>query len=140
MKTLKIIILSLFILSGLSNCKKAEDSFAGSAPNNLTGNKWKVSLFQENGFDETSRFYGYEFQFLSNGNLTATIGSQTYIGYWYRSNVDDEVYLVIDFPQMTSFQEINDEWHMVVMNATTVHLEALRGGDATTKYLQFWKI
>jgi hypothetical protein len=142
----KIINLSfiaiLFILA-FSSCKKDDNSTAdqvAALSSTAVQGKWKVTYYNSSGKDETSHYTGYEFQFNSNGTVTATKTGITVSGTWSSGNDDSTIKLVLNFGTTVVFSELNDDWHVIQQSSSMIKLQDISGGNGGTDYLTFEKI
>jgi hypothetical protein len=149
----KIIIIALIIAGGFAACKKdkkdddnssSSSSTTGSTGSyyvttKMTNGKWKVSNFSTNGNNETQVFYGYAFQFNSNGTVFAVREGRTDIGGWSMVTNDGQNELNIKFP-LAPLDELNEDWHVKEMNSNLVILEHTNGDDGGTETLELQKI
>jgi hypothetical protein len=142
-KILSISALAIIVMIAFSSCKKDDNSnSAQSAALNATAvqGKWRVSYFVDNGVDETIHFTGYEFQFNSNGTVTATKGGSTINGTWTSGTDDSTVKLILGFSTPADFLDLSDDWHLIQQSSTKITLQDVSGGGGGTDYLTFEKI
>ncbi|PZF73302.1 hypothetical protein DN068_09030 [Taibaiella soli] len=111
-----------------------------SNDSNIQAGVWKVSFFSDNGNDETNHFTGYEFAFNANGSATASNGGSTVNGTWKTGTDDDQAKLELNFGNTSPFDELNNDWHILNTNNTTILLEDVSGGNGGTDALTFTKI
>lgn len=114
---------------------------------NLQQGNWRISKFIDSGQDQTNDFNGFDFDFQSNGTVTANNGVNTYNGNWSitddGSNDDDDPQDDLDFnlsfnqPQL--FTELNDDWDFISQSATQIALIDVSGGNGGTDSLTFIK-
>ena len=110
---------------------------------------WRITSYVDSGQNETNDFNGYNFTFSANGTLTATNGTTTYTGSWSvtdsNSNDDSSSNDDIDFnisfpvPDTNVFEDLNDNWDIVLHNSTTINLIDISGGNGGTDTLTFEK-
>lgn len=111
---------------------------------------WRITNFNDSGQNETSDFTGYDFSFNSDGSLTATNGSDTLTGTWSvtddsnssdDSSSDDDIDFNIFFPvpDTNNFEDLNDDWDIVMTSATRIELIDISGGNGGTDMLTFEK-
>lgn len=143
MKTPKkqtIMIFTVLFMT-MVGCTQKEDDTA--TPNNngdqLTQGNWKVSYYNDSGKDETYKFNGYTFVFENNGSITATNGSTSQTGSWSTGTDDSQSKLYITFGNVSPFDKLTDDWHIIEQNASTIKLEDVSGGNDATDYLTFVK-
>ena len=112
---------------------------------NLQSGGWVITSFTDSGKNETGHFNGYIFQFESNGILTASDGSNSVQGQWSitdNSSGDDspdDIDFNIFFNLSNSFEELNEDWHIVSQSADKIELIHISGGNGGTDLLTFEK-
>ncbi|PVW13399.1 hypothetical protein [Marixanthomonas spongiae] len=92
---------------------------------NLTTGSWYITLFQDDGDDETTNYNGYEFTFFIDGSATAVSTDQTVNGFWAVETEEDDVELVFNFNhsgEEDPFKELNDDWMVVEATQLTIRL------------------
>ena len=141
----KLINFSVLIIIALvifSSCKKHHDTGQPIALNAaFVQGKWKITHYDDKGVDETNHFAGYEFQFNSNGIVTAAkTGSATVSGAWGSGNDNSTLKLVLDFGNTATFSELNEDWHVLQQSNVIIVLEHISGGNGGTAHLTFEKI
>ena len=142
-KILSTTVLAIILMIAFSSCKKDDNSASAQATAlnaAVVQGKWKVTFFTDNGIDETIHFIGYEFQFNSNGTVTATKGGITVSGSWISGTDDSAVKLILNFSTPDVFLDLNDDWHVVQQTNTKITLQDISGGGGGTDYLTFEKI
>ena len=106
--------------------------------------QWRITSFIDSGKDETNHFTGYVFTFGSNGNLSATNTTNTYQGQWSVTNSNDDspgnVDFNIFFNLTNSFEDLNEDWHIITHTQNRIELIHVSGGNGGTDYLTFEKI
>jgi hypothetical protein len=144
-KLFSIAASAIILIATASSCNKSNDST--SSTNQVTvltqtaqQGKWKVTYYNDNGTVKTSTYSGYEFQFNSNGTVTATKAATTVSGTWHSGTDDSKLKLYLDFGIVNPFQELNDDWHVTQQSSTIITLEDVSGGGGGTDYLTFEKI
>lgn len=108
----------------------------------MTEGTWKVTLFSEDGVDETYYFNGYTFTFSDGGSVTAVNGNSSIGGTWSvsKSGSDDdskEAHFNLSFPNTNNFDELSDDWHIVSLSDNRLELEDVSGGDGSIDKLTF---
>lgn len=107
---------------------------------------WHITKYIDSGNDETNHFAGYNFTFGANNLLTATNGTNTYVGTWNitDSNNNDDNHGDLDFniffASPPDFEELSDDWHFISQTSTKIELIDVSGGNVGTDYLSFEKI
>jgi hypothetical protein len=144
-KLIKIAAAAIILIATVSSCKKSDDTNSISTQvaaltQTAQQGKWRVTYYYDNGTVETSTYSGYEFQFNSNGTVTATKAATTVSGTWHSGNDDSQLKLYLDFGTTNPFQELNDDWHVTQQSSAKIVLEDVSGGGSPTDYLTFEKI
>jgi hypothetical protein len=154
MKKFKLfsILSLLFVLNVASMCSNDDNSNATADPtpvvNTVTSGIWRITLYDDNGVNETNNYSNYIFTFNSNGVLTAS-NSTSYNGTWSVTtsnsnddNPDNDLDFNIAFvaPAPNSFtDDLTDDWEIVSYTATKIELIDVSGGNGGTDYLTFEK-
>jgi hypothetical protein len=88
-------------------------------------------------------FSGYNFAFDASGTVTASNGSNIFIGSWdvtdgeTNDNSPSDVHFNINFNLNNSFEELSQDWHLVSYNTSKLELTHVSGGNGGTDYLTF---
>lgn len=135
------------LISVLSvSCSNSDDNSSGSTNITfseltaaITANGWVVSIFEEDGVNQTSNFAGYTFTFNTDGTVTATNGSITVNGSWAYGTDDSKAKLILNFGVADPWEEIGEDWRIVSISATTISLTHVSGGDGSVDNLVFIK-
>lgn len=136
----------LFMLNVASMCSSDDDSSDDNSPpvgtivDNTTSGTWRVTLFQEDGSNQTSNYSGYNFTINTAGTIVAVNGSTTKSGTW--SVYSDSGYSKFDilFPDTNGpFEEISEDWRVLSSTATKLELKHVSGGDGSIDFLTFEK-
>ncbi len=106
----------------------------------LEDGQWFVSLYLDDGDDETNDYTGYVLTFSNGGTVVATNGSNTFNGTWAVTSDSSGLDLVLDFGIQIPFDEFNDDWDVLNFTNTLVELEDVSGGGGGTDNLNFQKI
>ena len=153
MKKLKLIpILALvFLLNVASMCSDDNDTTNTADPtpviNTVNQGTWRITLYEDNGVNETNNYANYIFTFNSNGVLTA-VNTTTYNGTWSvtASNSNDDSQDDLDFniaflaPAPSAFtDDLTDDWDIISYTANKIQLIDVSGGNGGTDYLTFEK-
>ncbi|MGK0493869.1 MAG: hypothetical protein ACJAU2_000245 [Maribacter sp.] len=123
LENIKVYILSLLVFF-IFSCEKSEDDDiqnTGISVTEINANAesgtWIVSLFEEEGMDETADFTGFGFTFNSSGLLRAVNGDNSITGAWSITTDDDSSEEDIDFniffASATNFTELSEDWDIV---------------------------
>jgi hypothetical protein len=90
-------------------------------------------LYDENGLvivrladdedDETYYFDSYVFNFASDGSVVATDNDNT-VNRTYSVFTDDgRIELIMSFPNINNFNELNDDWYFISINAHKIKFD-----------------
>jgi hypothetical protein len=151
-----VLFLSVLFIS----CEKSDDlddNFTAADVNeiksSIASGSWSVALFEEDGIDQTSNFNGYGFEFLSEGSINVSNGSNSFSGAWSitsdSSSSDDDssdddssddVDFNIFFSSPSDFQEISEDWDIISYSNSRIELRDVSGGDGSIDRLIFEKI
>lgn len=101
--------------------------------------EWGITLFSEDGNNETSHFSGYVFTFDDNGTVTATRPSSTVSGTWSEGSDDSKEKLYLNFGTVDPFDELNEDWEILEKTKDKIRLEHISGGNGGTDLLTFEK-
>ncbi len=143
-KQISQITLLIFAMATLAiSCKKDDNSSTNPTSvlnTTVQQGKWKITLFNDSGNDETHHFTSYNFQFNSDGTITASSSANTVNGTWSNGNDDSQQKLILNFGTTVPFEELNDDWHVLQQNSSIIKLEDVSGGNGGTDLLTFEKI
>jgi hypothetical protein len=127
--------MALFLL--YLGCKKGDD--ISNNPNTAFPlGKWKISYYFKKS-DKTALYASYVFDFEAGGQLTVRHGNSTWKGSWSTGCDDSAPKLCLNFEASAPslIRELAEDWRIVLMNATTIHLEHRSGGNGDTEVLHF---
>jgi len=140
----------VFFMNTASMCSSDSSASSSSDPtpviNTATQGTWRVTTYTSSGTDETNHFTGYNFTFGSNNVLTATNGTNTYVGTWSVStddsnddNPSNDLDFNIAFGSPADFLDLTDDWDVTTYSSTTISLIDVSGGNGGTDVLIFTK-
>lgn len=131
----------IFVLNVASMCSNDDDQPSSSNVSNLiTSGTWRITLFSEDGVNQTSQFNGYNFTFESGGLITANNGSNTLNGTWITGTDDSTPKLIINFNVTNGpFEEISEDWRILSSSTSKIELRHVSGGDGSVDLLTFQK-
>ena len=136
----------LFMLNVASMCSNDDDNSSSSSQvitdtqNAVVNGTWRVTLFSEDGSNQTSNFSNYNFTFSSNGTLTAVNGSTTMNGTWSTGTDDSTPKMFINFNVTNGpFEEISEDWRILSNTSSKIELKHVSGGDGSIDLLTFEK-
>jgi hypothetical protein len=139
MKTIKILALGLMSMALVTACKKDEKISPSNSSTVLQDSNWKVTLFSEEGVNETSYFSGYTFDFMDGGVVKATSGSNTVNGTWATRDDSGKTKLDLNFDDVNNFDELDEDWEILTQSSTKIELKHVSGGNGGTDLLTFEK-
>ena len=148
-----LLMLSFSLMS--SSCSSSDDN--GPTPSDhsvviaevtatVETGTWRITNYIDSGQNETNDYNGYDFTFSDNGVLTANNGTNTITGTWSvtdSSNSTDDSNDDIDFniffpvPDTNDFEDLNDDWDLVIYTNTKIELIDISGGNGGTDTLTF---
>lgn len=144
---LLVISITTFLLTSCTQDDNSADPTPAVVQDQMqSGGQWQITSFIDSGKDETSHFTGYAFTFGANGNLSATNNATTYQGQWSvtNSNSNDDspgdVDFNIFFSLTNSFEDLNEDWHILSRTDTRIELIHVSGGNGGTDILVFTRI
>jgi hypothetical protein len=136
-------ILPILLLSFLTACDDNSNNGGGGNNGNNTpaSGAWKVSQFFDKQ-DETNNYNGYTFEFGSTGSLIVANGSQNYNGTWSTGVDDSANKFVISFGSSvpSALSELEEDWRIIEMTDSLIHLEHTSGGNGDTDILKFTRL
>lgn len=127
------------------SCKKDDIKQKENIESQVSTGTWKISYFSDSGVNETVNFNGYNFEFKSDGTLTASNGTNTYNGTWSvtDSNSSDDspndLDFNINFNLTNDFEDLNDDWDIISHTDSKLELNDVSGGNGGTDLLTFTK-
>lgn len=139
MKTIKILALAFLAITTVSSCKKDEKISPSNSAAVIKDGTWKVTLFSEDGVNETYHFTGYSFDFQEGGVVKATSSSNTVNGTWATREDSGKTKLDLDFDDVNNFDELDEDWEILTQNASKIELKHVSGGNGGTDLLTFEK-
>ena len=155
--------LALLIIMSLVGCSNDDSGDQANADNGNSAERvtttaesgtWRITLFSEDGNNETSNFSGYVFTFNTDGTIVATNGNLTVNGTWSvmddssnsssdddgNSTDDDDFLIFFNVPQTNDFEDLNDDWDIISVTTNKMELIDVSGGNGGTDLLTFEKI
>jgi hypothetical protein len=149
---LEILYIGSFLLMSFMflSCETSDDEMGNTGISlteikaNAESGTWTVSLFEEEGIDETSDFTGFGFTFNSGGVLSAVDGDNSITGAWSITSDDDTnedaIEFNIFFASPLNFAELSEDWDIVSYSDTRIELKDIGEGDDSTDRLIFEKL
>ena len=137
--TFALVFTMTFLVFGLSSCAKDKSSTDPSTSDIVGQGTWKITLYNNNGNEETQNFAGYTFTFNSNGAIAAVKNASTMNGTWNTGADDSHNKLILDFGMEVQFSELNEDWVILEQTASKIRLEHVSGGNGGTDLLTFEK-
>lgn len=134
---MKVIVTAFLGILLLGSCKKQT---INQVENSVIEGEWKVSLFQEDGVNETSDFTNFRFTFKENGSVEVRSSSTLiYTGTWKVEKDSDHVEFVLGLGDIDPLGELTDDWHIENHSDTKLELKD-ESGDGSIELLTFQKI
>lgn len=128
----------------MAACTNPNSSIDSAAVESSTAKgTWEISYFWDQDKDETHHFTGFQFEFGTDGSVSASNGSVTKSGTWSVHDSSDDSHVEFDLHFAGSsdqFDDISDDWHVVEQSNRLIRLEDVSGGSSLTEYLDFKKI
>ena len=147
MKKLFYVLMLPCILLATFSCSDDSDDNPPAATavqirNTLLPGTWKITLFSEDGVNQTTNFSGYNFDFNASDVLLAENGTNNYAGTWTITVDDDspgKLDFNIAFAGPNNFSELSEDWDIVQRTDTKLVLRHVSGGDGDIDLLTFEK-
>ena len=141
MKRVILGICAVGMVIAFGSCKKKQMK---TIKNDMVEGTWKVTLYSDDGENETSDFSGDTFTFKSDGTVTVS-GTHPMNGTWSvdKDNSDDDSNDHIEFTLSFAapLDELSDDWHVECHTDTRLELKDVSGNEENgTDYLTFEKI
>ena len=144
MRNLNYLVFGILVIA-LVACNKIKPKNVVSS---IEQGIWRISLYTDDGQNETNDYSGYEFNFENDGTVTATNGDNNIIGSWSveddesndDSSSDDDIDFILNFPSEFNFEELSDDWSIISESSNVVELEDVSGGDGSVDQLTFEKL
>lgn len=128
-----IAVLGLLVFSA---CEK--NRVVRQVDRDIVEGSWKVSLFKEDGVDETSDYSDYVFEFDKSGTVSAVRTGSTVSGTWETQKDDDHVDFSLNMAM--PLEDLTDVWEVTGNSESTLELRDVSGGDGHVDYLTFKKL
>ncbi len=107
----------------------------------LIQGEWKVGNLTDGQSDHTADFESFVFTFNEDGTVAATNDLFTETGTWtYDNSSSSDEELVLQFSESAPFDEINDDWEIIVVSNLKIDLRDVSGGNGDTELLSFTKL
>ena len=127
MKTLKLTAGLMFIIlaSFFTSCTRDQnETYESTTREFISQGKWSVDYFYA-GSDRTAQFSSYQFNFLGNGTLTGTTGTNEFSGSWAvirDVNYNDVLQITIQSadPQIV---DLNEQWNVVEKSSRLIFMK-----------------
>jgi len=135
------VIVLLLLSTVLVSCKNDDNSSpspSATLNSNLQTGTWRITLFAEDGDNQTSHYSGYNFTFGNGGVVTASNGSNTVTGVWVTGSDDSTSKLILTFTA-APFTELNEDWRVLEQSSNKIRLQHISGGNGGVDDLVFEK-
>jgi hypothetical protein len=120
-RSIKLFSILLTVSLFAASCQKSGSKI-------ITKGSWMVSLFMEDNKDETSDFFGYTFDFNSDGTLMVTLPTGIInTGRWSYDDNSSKYKIMIS--RNDKLDKVNDEWIIVSKSNDLIELK----DDSSTK-------
>lgn len=131
-------VFTLLVFSiGFISCKKDDSSSSTVNNQQLNQGRWKVVYFYDRK-DETYKFSGYTFEFLSSGVLKAYLpGGSVVAGTWQTASGGSK--LLFNISGTEALDEMVDDWRVQLQSNDQLKLNNISGGDGHEEQLHFEK-
>jgi hypothetical protein len=145
MKKLIILFILISVVACSSDSNDSPLAIKDQIEDNVQSSTWRITKYIDSGDDETTHYTGYNFDFGVSNILTASNGANTYTGTWSitDSNSDDDSSDDLDFniffASPPDFEELSDDWDIVIQNSQKIELIDVSGGNGGTDFLTFEK-
>lgn len=140
-KTIPVIAILLFVTTILTSCKKKDDNSSSPSISDIVlQGEWKITVYKDDGQDESNHYSGYVFHFFQNGVLTAISNTNNISGTWSDGSDNSQTKLILNFGSTVPFEELNEDWHVISKNSTQIVLQHISGGNGGIDDLIFEKL
>ncbi len=95
-----------------------------------------MTLFEEDGINETSDYSAYSFTYKTDGSVIATLSSASVNGSWKSEKDDDHVDFILTLP--VPLDDLSDDWEVLSNTSTKLELKDV-SGDGSIDLLTFEK-
>jgi hypothetical protein len=121
--TLFVAVLTLSFI--FSSCEKAEQFLQKAVLKEIiTTDRWVVETFTASGTDVTTDYASYEFEFNTNGTVSAIKATETIVGEWKEDL--NALSIHTNFKNPTpSLERFNNVWYINKSSATYVEAKAI---------------
>lgn len=132
LKFMKYTLLCLTLLTlSFSSCKKDEDKDTpldvteSNVKSTITDGTWRVSKFDDGGFDETSYFNGFNFTFTNDFEvIVKKAGESDDEGEWETDfDSNNRVQLYINFHSGSNVLDVENTWYVSELSTKKIVLK-----------------
>lgn len=122
----------------LTSCKKQTMK---EVEKSIVEGQWKVTLYQEDGVNETSYFSSIKFDFNDDGQVLVKDASSNtiYTGTWSVRKDSDHVEFELNLGTTDPLEKLTDDWHVEDHSDAKLELKD-ESGDGSIELLTFEKI
>jgi|26BtaG_2_1085354.scaffolds.fasta_scaffold00062_14 hypothetical protein len=139
-----ILLFSVIILASCSSDDDAGDVITNEferISSVLPQGTWKVTTLIDGNEDHTEAFESFIFTFDEDGTVVSQTDLFSEIGIWaYKSTSQQGEQLILEFNDVTPFDQINDDWKIVSVTNSQVELSDVGDIPENTDLLVFTKI
>lgn len=135
----KLILIPIFlVLLVVSSCDTGGSSSSTADPQTLINSAkqgtWRISNYNHSGVNEASNFTGYNFTFSVTNVLSASNGTNTYVGTWSVVADDSQtnptgLKFNITIANPTEFASLSKAWIVASYNGSTIYLTESNSSD-----------
>ncbi len=95
----------------------------------LTSSRWAITLFEDEGQDETTLFDGLSFTFLTNGQVEVYRDTQLLdVGIWETDFDDGRAELELEFTNPL-FEDLSEDWYQIRLTQGRIDFREDSGGS-----------
>lgn len=126
MKTKATMLVAVVMLSFIfSSCEKAEQFIQKAVLSQIiTNDRWVVEIFTVSGTDVTAEYAPYEFEFNTNGTVSAIQSTSSVVGEWKEDLNTLSIFTNFKNPTPT-LERFNNVWYINKTSATYVEAKAV---------------
>lgn len=130
-KYMRTTIFYIFLVLSMTlvSCDR-NNSVSTSLSQSASSGSWRLTLFTDNGNDETADFSGYTFTFSNNGTLTVVKNGISKNGSWSVNTSSNKFIIELGPKDNTNLPlgELTNDWKILSTSTTEIRL----GDDNTT--------
>ncbi len=122
------------------SCEDSEDGDVGEIRNTLLGGLWNITLYDDEGEDETEDFAGMDFSFSNFNQVEVSINDDPQVAGVWRALRDTggNLQVYINLGDDEPFDELTEAWYLMELSADRIEL-VYEDEDVNFKTLVFEK-